>query len=321
MDFWDLADISTPWCIHVVVTLRIANHIEAGVDTVPQLASVAGADPESLHRVLQHLAVKGLFLESEPARFQLTELGRSLLDAGTILGMDLDGFGGRMAYAWSTLLSAVRTGRPAYAERFGREFWDDIHSDPRLSEDFDALLGPPGHGHPDPSVLLDPSGWPGIRTVVDVGGGTGALLAGILQAHPHIHGTLVDLPSTVARSAALFQSTGVAGRVTAVAQSFFDPLPPGADLYTLKSVICDWPDADAVRVLRRCAEAARPSNGRVVVFTGEEASPSLLMLVLVGGKDRSLDEFRSLAAEAGLVVTAAGRQPSGRHHLVECRPA
>lgn len=320
MDFWDLADLSTPWCIHVIVTLRVANHIEAGTDTIPALAAATASHAGSLHRVLQHLTEKGLFLEPEPQRFELTGIGRSLLEPGTILGMDLEGFGGRMAHAWSTLLTAVRTGQPGYAAHFGRDFWEDVHANPRFSEDFDALLGPPGHGYPDPSVLLDPTRWPSIRTVVDVGGGTGSLLSGILQAHPHIHGTLVDLPSTVARSAALFASAGVTDRVTLSAQSFFDPLPAGADLYTLKSVICDWPDADAVRILRRCAEAARPSNGRVVVFTGEHASPSLLMLVLVGGKDRSLDEFRSLAAEAGLAITASGRQPSGRYHLVECRP-
>lgn len=320
MNFWDLADLSTPWCIHVIVTLRVANHMEAGNTAIPSLAAAVGAHPDSLYRVLQHLTEKGLFLEPRPGHFQLTDTGRSLLDPGTILGMDLEGFGGRMAHAWSTLLTAVRTGQPAYASHFGHDFWEDIHADPRLSADFDALLGPPGHGHPDPSVLLDPSAWPSIHTVVDVGGGTGALLAGILQANPHVHGTLVDLPSTVARSASIFASAGVTSRVTPHAQSFFDPLPAGADLYLLKSVICDWPDDAAVRILQRCAEAARPSNGRVVVFTGEEASPSLLMLVLVGGKDRSLEEFRSLAARAGLAITAAGRQPSGRYHLVECRP-
>jgi hypothetical protein len=105
-----------------------------------------------------------------------------------------------------------------------------------------------------------------------------------------------------------------------VAQSFFDPLPSGADLYVLKSVICDWPDPETVAILKRCAEAARPA-GRVVVFTGaaEEPSPSLLMMVLVGGKDRSYEEFRVLARQAGLEVRATARQPSGRP-FVECFP-
>lgn len=114
----------------------------------------------------------------------------------------------------------------------------------------------------------------------------------------------------------------MADRVTIVGQSFFDPLPAGADLYILKGVLNDWPDLEATAILRRCAEAARPS-GRVVVFTGagpgEDASPALLMMVLVGGRERTLDEFREMAREAGLEARSDGRQPSGRV-IVECRP-
>src|SRR4029077_9022591 len=210
-----------------------------------------------------------------------------------------------MAHAWGTLLSAVRTGRPAYHEAFGREFWADLDAHPDIAASFDALMGPAGHGVPDPHVLVDPADWKSVRTVVDVGGGTGALLAEVLRAHPHVRGTLVELPGPVARSGEGFRAAGVEDRVSVVAQSFFDPLPGGADVYILKSVLHDWPDREATAILRRCAEAARPS-GRVVIFTGagpgEEASPELLMLVLVGGKARTLDELREMARQAGLEV-------------------
>jgi SAM-dependent methyltransferase len=184
-------------------------------------------------------------------------------------------------------------------------------------------MGPAGHGIPDPEVLLS-GGWESVRTVVDVGGGTGALLAEILRARPGLRATLVDLPRTVARSGKIFQAAGVAERVTTIGQSFFDPLPPGADLYLLKNVLADWPDREAMAILSRCAEAARPS-GRVVVLGGvspDDArgpAPELLMLVLLGGTDRTLAEFRELACGAGLAVQAAGRLPSGRF-AVECRP-
>src|SRR5471032_3494568 len=102
----------------------------------------------------------------------------------------------------------------------------------------------PGHGVLDSHVLIDPADWESIKTVVDVGGGTGRLLAEVLRARPAVHGTLVDLPRTVARSGEVFQAAGVADRVTTVAQSFFDPLPAGADLYMLKNVLADWPDSE-----------------------------------------------------------------------------
>ena len=322
MDLWALGDLFTPWCIHVVATLRIAEHIAAGSADIDKLGAACGADPDSLSRFLRHLVSKGIFEEPVPGRFALNEAAQALLDGPVHLGLDLDGLGGRMAHAWGTLLSAVRTGKPAYHEAFGRGFWEDLDAHPDIAADFDALMGPAGHGVPDFQVLLDPADWSSVRTVVDVGGGTGALLAEVLRARPTIRGIL-DLPRTVARSSEVFQAAGVADRATTVGQSFFDPLPGGGDLYMLKNVLADWPDGEAKSLLRRCAEAARPA-GTVVILGGvnpeETPAPELLMLVLVGGRSRTLNEFRALACEAGLEVRATGRQPSGRF-MVECRPA
>jgi hypothetical protein len=148
------------------------------------------------------------------------------------------------------------------------------------------------------------------------------MLAEILRTRPAVRGTLVDLPRTVARSGETFQAAGVAERVTMVGQSFFDPLPAGADLYLLRGVLNDWPDREAAAILSRCAEAAR-STGRVVVLGGvrpDEAPRGLVIeMVLLGGKQRTVAEFGELAQAAGLEVSAAGKQPSG-YFVVECRP-
>ncbi|MFN7922098.1 MAG: methyltransferase [Bryobacteraceae bacterium] len=322
MDLWSLSDLATPWCVHVVATLDIAAHIDHGRAQISEIAEACGADPDSLLRVMRHLIEKGLFEEPEPGRFALNDLARGLLSPGTRLGLNLDGFGGRMAHAWGTMLEAVRTGKPAYSQAFGRDYWRDLEAHPEIAAQFDALMGPAGHGTPDPRVLIDASDWKEVRTVVDVGGGTGSLLAEVLRAQPHVRGILVDLPRTAARSRPIFEAAGVTERVSVSAQSFFDPLPAGHDVYTLNKVLGDWPDHDAELLLRRCADAARP-HGRVLVLNGvtpgEVAPPELLMMVLVGGKERTLDEFRGLAAKAGLAVHQTERQESGRF-IVECRP-
>jgi 2,7-dihydroxy-5-methyl-1-naphthoate 7-O-methyltransferase len=323
MDLDALCDLPTLWSTHVAVTLRIAEHIAGGITEIGPLAAAAGADRDSLERMLRHLVNKGLFEEPAPGRFALNADARKLLDESRRLGFDLNGIGGRMTYAWGSLLSAVRTGRPAYAEAFGCGFWEDLEAHPEVAASFDALMGPAGHGPPDAEVLPDAADWDRVGTAVDVGGGTGALLAAVLRAHPEVRGTLVDLPRTVARSGEVFREAGVADRVTVVAQSFFDPLPGGGDLYLLKNVLNDWPDREAMALLGRCAEAVRPA-GRLVVVGGvapeEPVSPELLMLVLVGGKQRSLREFGALARGAGLEVRRHWRQPSGRF-AVECAAA
>jgi 2,7-dihydroxy-5-methyl-1-naphthoate 7-O-methyltransferase len=317
-----LSDLCTPWCIHVVATLRIAERLAAGTTDIKILAQEAGCDADSLQRVLRHLVSKGVFQEPTPDRFVLNEAAQGLLNPALQLGLDLDGIGGRIAYAWSSLLSAVRTGASAYHEMFGLPFWEDLEAHPEIAASFDALMGPPGHGTPDPDVLVT-GDWEEIKTVVDVGGGTGALLAEILRTRPEIQGILVDFPRTVARAEALLQAAGVGERVRTTGQSFFDPLPTGADLYILKSILNDWPDREAQLILSRCAEAARPS-GRLVILGGvspDDSATSLLSpeMVLLGGKGRTLMEFRELAQLAGLKVQAAGRLPSGRF-AVECRP-
>ncbi len=323
-DLWALSDLCAPWCLRVVATLRVADHIAGGATQIDDLAEQAGADAGSLERVMRYLVGMGIFAEPERGRFTLNQAAEKLRDghpSGLRFVLDQNGFGSRMDGAWSTLLNAVKTGRPAYAERFGLPFWDDLDAHPNIAASFDALMGPAGHATPDADIPLTTS-WESVRTVVDVGGGTGSLLAEVLRAHPDARGVLVDLPRTVARSGQTFQAAGVADRVTLAGQSFFDPLPAGADLYLLKSVLSDWPDPEAGAILRRCAEAARP-NGRVVLLNGvspddDGPEPNLLMLALVGGKDRSLSEFRALAIASGLEVAAATRQASGRF-VVECR--
>ena len=256
--------------------------------------------------------------------------------------LDLDGIGGRMAHTWGTLLDYVRTGQPAYQQVFGRPFWEDLAAHPPIAAEFDALMGPAGHGVPDFDIELS-HGWESVRTVVDVGGGTGALLASLLRRHhPQARGILVDLPGTVARSGEVIESFGVADRVTVAGQSFFDPLPAGADLYLLKSVLNDWADEPTVAILRRCAEAAAETaagtagtagtaaaaqtaqpKGAIAILGGvsaDETPRSLgIDMLVAGGKTSTLTQFTELARQAGLEVVAAGQQSSGRF-VVECRP-
>jgi SAM-dependent methyltransferase len=316
-DVFGLADLCTPWCVRAAVTLGIAEQLADGARTVADLAERVDADPGALTLVLRQLAAKGVFTESAEGTFALNAAALPLLDPALKLGMGLDGIGGRMARGWSTMLTAVRTGEPAYAELFGRPFWADLDAHPEVAASFDELMGP-GHGTPDPEVLPD-SDWDEVHTVVDVGGGTGSLLAAILAARPHVTGTLVEVPRVAGAAVEVFAAAGVADRARVQVQSFFDPLPDGADVYLLSKVLGDWPDPEAEAILRRCAEAAG-EGGRVVIVGGAGEGPpnpeaGLLMLVLVGGTERSRGELHELVSRAGLDVTRTGPRST------ECRPS
>jgi len=324
VDLDRMLDLTTPWCLRAAVTLRIPEHISAGHTGIDELAKAAHCDRDALQAVLGHLVSQGVFTQPSPGQFACNPAAVRLADPERFL--DLDGIGGRMAHTWGTLLDYVRTGQPAYQKVFGLPFWEDLAAHPRVGADFDAMMGPAGHGVPDFDIELS-DGWAQIRTVVDVGGGTGAMLACLLRRHPQARGILVDLPGTVARADQITQDPDIAGRVTVRGQSFFDPLPAGADLYVLKNVLNDWPDEPTVAILHRCAQAAaaqpHATQTAIVVLGGvepDEAPRSLgIDMLVAGGKYDTLTRFKQLAAQAGLDVRAAASQPSGRY-VVECHP-
>ena len=306
VDLERMLDLATPWCLHVAATLRIPEHIAAGHAGITDLAAAAGCDADALHAVLGHLVSKGVFAEESPGRFACNQAAEQL---ASVPFLDLNGIGGRMAHTWGTLLDYVRTGQPAYQQVFGRPFWEDLAAHPRIGAEFDALMGPAGHGVPDFDVELS-DGWEAVRTVVDVGGGTGAMLASLLRRHPHTRGILVDLPGTVARAGEIIESFGVGDRMTAVGQSFFDPLPAGAELYLLKSVLNDWPDEPTVAILRRCAEAAEADVAAVAAKTAKASHRH---------PRRCLS--RRSAALAGHRHAGGGREDEHAHPVHRARPA
>jgi len=164
-----------------------------------------------------------------------------------------------------------------------------------------------------------------VRHVADIGGGTGTLIAEVLRRNPQLRGTLADLPETAARARQYLAGLGLDGRCEVIGQSFFDPLAPWRGRLLLNRVIHDWDDAAATAILRRCAEAAG-STGRVLVIESHGtpggdptafAEMNLRMLVLSGGRERTIDDYSALAAGAGLQVTVVhGHYRTSRDHRV-----
>ncbi|MFD9948314.1 methyltransferase [Nonomuraea sp. NPDC059023] len=315
-----VTDLVTPMAVRVAATLRLSDLMGDEPVPVHELARRSGADPDALVRLLRHLAGKGVFTEPEPGTFAVNGPAALLASAhpsGMRARLDLDGFGGQMDVAFTGLLHTVRTGLPAWETVFGADFWSYLAANPRMSETFDAMMADGA------DYLADAAGgydWSGVRHVVDVGGGAGTLLAEVLGAFPDLRGTLVDLPGTVERGRRHLAGLGLEPRCSFAGQSFFDPLPAGGDAYVLRRVIHDWSDDDARRILRRCADAAGP-DGRVVVIE-QRADPAgfaemnLRMLVLSGGRERTVADYAGLAAGAGLQIAGLHDTPLGHIVLV-----
>jgi 2,7-dihydroxy-5-methyl-1-naphthoate 7-O-methyltransferase len=323
---FELTDMVTPMAVRVAATLRVADLISAGTDTVADLAAKTGTDQVALTRVLRHLAGAGFFTQAEPDRYALTDLARPLLaghPAGLRSWLDLDGAIGRSDLAFARMLDSVRSGGPSYAAMFGRPYWDDLNANPALRASFDALMAAQLAG--DGADVVAAYDWSRAASVVDVGGGDGTQLVQILRAFPAVRGIIVEQAATAAAATRNLAAHGLADRCDVVAGSFFDPLPAGGSIYLLSGVLHDWQDEQAGQILNRCAQATR-TGGHVIIaerpVDPEHPAPStamdLRMLVTLGGRERTLGEYRSLAAAAGLEIFEV--VPAGSRFLLDCLP-
>lgn len=320
-----LTDIVTPMAMRVAATLRLADLLSDGARTPAALAEKAGADPIALERLLRYLAVREVFRESAPGTFELTEVGEWLRDDhpnGVRAWLDLSGAMGHADRAFSALLHSIQTGEPAYGQLHGRGFWEELAHKPELTTSFDALMSSGRTGAP--FAAIEAVDWTGVRHVVDVGGGDGALLIRLLSAQPQLRGTVVDLAETVTTATARIAEAGLRDRLDAQVGSFFEPLPEHGDVYVLSSILHDWNDADAARILGRCAAAAGQGNRVLIgdqVGTGEEDQHvfthlDLRMLVYFGGRERTVEGFRELTASVGLEIDRVTN--AGGKSVVEC---
>ena len=320
-----MAHLGTPMAVRVAATLRIADHIAAGIRTVPELAGTVGADPDALERLMRYLAARGVFGRDQSAQYTLTDLGEPLRDdhpAALRPGLDMESVG-RAELAFTQLLHSVRTGEAGFGRQFGLSFWEDLAADPARREFFTTWMG---SDVPSRSPeIIDGYDWESLGHLVDVGGGNGSLMIALLTRYPALRGTIVDLPETADDARKAIAASGLGDRCDVIDGSFFDPLPARAGGYLLSLVIHDWGDQHARAILRRCAEAAGPAGPVLVVekIGADGESPhtgmDLRMLVLYGGKERGVAELATLAAGAGLAVAAVHQ--AGAFAIVELRQA
>jgi SAM-dependent methyltransferase len=293
--------------IFVASRLRIPDLLAGAARTAEELAAATGAQPAALHRLLR--ALTGLEVVTvEGDRFALTSLGRSLC-AGPYSAAESAIFLGSPAVwsAWGALGDAVLDGQAAFRHAHGTGLFGYLSAHPDEMVAFQALMSAQSRLQIPVLAAYD---FTPARTIVDVGGGQGALLAALLAANPAARGVLFDRPDVVAGSGAVLAR--VAPRYEVVPGDFFRAVPAGADTYVLKLVLHDWDDARAARILGNIRDAIIPGGRLVIIETvmppGNEYHHAKFldvnMLVLSeGGRERTEEEYRVLLDEAGFTLT------------------
>jgi SAM-dependent methyltransferase len=313
--------------IHVAAELRVADTLRDGPLPATEIAGMVGADPDALTRLLRMLAGYRIFAERGTGVFELTPMADALRSDAPTSMRDLAVLMGHRLHweDWGHLLETVRTGEPNLPKLRGMGAFEYFEADPEYGAVFMAGMGNLSALETEP--ILAAYDFSRYRTVVDVGGGGGALLAGILARATTTNGVLFDSRASDFGAEAVMRDAGVADRCTIDAGGLFDPVTPGADAYVLKHIVHDWPQEQALEILRNVRKAIVP-EGRLLLLEfvspdGNRPHPARLvdlwLMLLVGGRERTASQYAGLLAGAGFALTKVVQTASALS-IVEARP-
>jgi len=293
--------------VYAAAKLGLADHLADGPKSAAELAGATGTHAPALHRFMRTLASLGILTERDAQRFALTPLGEALKTGArgsaraTLLAFCSPWFWS----GWQEILYALETGKTGFEKALGMPIFEYLGQHPDDASHFsEAMVGFHGAEPPAVAAAYDFSGF---KTVVDVGGATGNMLAAILSSHAGPRGVLFDRPHVVRDAPALLKARGIEERVTIESGDFFETVPAGGDAYVLSHVIHDWTEDRCLTILGHCRRAIKP-EGRLLIVemvlpAGDTPHPGkildMVMLVIPGGQERTEAEYASLLSKAG----------------------
>jgi hypothetical protein len=293
-----------PRCIWVAAELGIADHLVASSRHIDDLAAVVGANADALYRVMRFLSSAGIFDEKKGKHFAINGLAECLRSDSPTSMRNWARYVGAPWYwnDWASLLGAVQNGRTVHENAEGMSFFD-YYTKHGYTSTFDA-------GMSSVSSLANPAiaasyEFSRLNSVVDIAGGQGALLATILKANSGLRGILFERAEIVevSRRGGVLSQFG--DRVAFEAGSIFESIPSGHDGYLMKWILHDWSDGEVTTILRNIRRAAAPDATLLVAeMVVESNNPAAMlldigMLALTGGRERTINEYRSLFSDSG----------------------
>jgi len=314
----------TSCCIYSAAKLDIADQLAKRPQTAAELAESTHCHAPSLNRVMRALVSSGIFSKNEQGEFENNALSETLRSnvPGSMKAMAIAQLGDHYD-AWGNLIYSIKTGKTAFDKVEGMPVWKYYETHPEEGQNFmQAMTGLTGAVIKNVIPEYDFSD---MDTIVDVGGGNGALLMAVLKSAPHAKGIVFDEEYVVEKTTEELAKKGFDGRCSTAAGSFFDFIPKDADGYLMKMVLHDWNDEQSLQILNNCRQAMKPGSKLLVIESviPEEDTPhpgkymDINMLAMTGGMERTEDEFASLFQKAGLKLSRVIHTHSPLFSIIE----
>jgi hypothetical protein len=304
-----LSSYQVPRAIQVAAHLGIGGLLRARARSAVELAASTGTDSTVLDRVLQVLVA------AQVVTYEDGQYGRTALSDHLEL-FDQPFFGDEAWRCWGELASVVVSGESPFERLYGQSLFDYLNHDPDERDRWNmwnTLTAAAWLQPLIPAIRVAPG-----ETLVDVGGGEGALLAAVLEANPQTSGVLVDLPEVVERAGALLRAQGVEDRCRIEGGDAFVAVPPGADVYLVSRVLFNWSDDEATRLLQsvRGAMSARSRLYIIENVVGDEglgrfAANNLHLFVVFNSHHHTERQLRDICQAAGLSIVEVHAPPTG----------
>ncbi|MBI3257897.1 MAG: methyltransferase [Ignavibacteriae bacterium] len=314
----------TSCCIYNAAKLDIADLLADGAQTTEQLAETTHCDAPSLYRVLRALASVGIFSENEKGEFSNTMLSDTLQNnvPGSMKAMAIAQLGDHYN-AWGNLLYSIKTGNIAFDKVEGMPVWKYYETHP--AEGVNFMKAMTGFSGASIMNILPAYDFSRFKTIVDIGGGNGALLMAVLDTVKDATGIVFDMEYVVHETQKEINAKGFAGRCRTQGGDFFVSVPNGADVYLMKMILHDWNDEKSIQILKNCANAMNSNSTLLVmesvISEGNTPHPGkfmdINMLAMTGGKERTEKEFASLFSKAGLKLSKVIHTHSPMFSIVE----
>jgi hypothetical protein len=293
--------------VYAAAKLGLADQLASESKNAAELAGSMHVDAPSLHRLMRALASLGILTERSEQCYALTALGEALKTGapGSARASVLMQGSPWFQNSFDHVADAIQTGKNGFEKVHNQQLFDYLAQHPEDGSLYNEAMA--GLTSQEPAAVVAAYDFSPFNTIIDVGGGTGNMIAAVLTRHPGLRGVLFDRPHVVADAAPLLEAKALSSRIRIEAGDFLQTVPHGGEAYVLSHIIHNFSEDQCLTILGHVHEAMKLTGRLLIIETvllpGDVPDLGkmldMTMLAVGRGQERTEIEYSHLLSRAG----------------------